>query len=149
MPSRRRDIGNLIVTNLKKINGQISTFDPTYTYNKNFFNNVFRGLKFFNEINDFPSMFIQLGEESRIYHTAGLTIADLEIAIRIWEQEDNASESLENIIQDVEHVIYSMPNDPNLEILDIIIDNITTDQGLLDPYGFAEIFLNVTYEIEN
>jgi len=48
--SRRRDIVAEIVTQLKKINGGISTFDATYTYTSNVNNNVFRRIKFIDEI---------------------------------------------------------------------------------------------------
>ena len=42
--SRRRDIVNFLVTELKKINGDSSTFDDSYTYNFDLANNVFRAL---------------------------------------------------------------------------------------------------------
>ena len=54
--SRRTEIIDLLVIELKKIDGGTSTFNSNYTYNTNLFNNVERKLKFLDEINDFPSL---------------------------------------------------------------------------------------------
>jgi len=149
MASRRREITELIILNLKEIDGLTSGFDAAYTYNINLFNNVDRGLKFLDEINDFPFVFVQAGEEIRNYQTEGNTSATLDIVIRCWIHAENAVSVSENLIQDIEHVIYSIPSNTNLEILDIIINNISTDEGILEPWGLAEIFVTVFYEIES
>ena len=52
-------------------------------------------------------------------------------------------------LHDVEHIIYSLGDNRDKGILDITIDNITTDEGLAVPYGIAEIELSVVYRLEN
>ena len=65
MASRRKEIVQYIVGQLKNIDGQSSTYDASYTYNNNLFENVFRKLKFLDEVNDFPAVMYQL---SRVSH---------------------------------------------------------------------------------
>ena len=106
--SRRRDIANFLVGEFKKIDGGVSTFDSSYTYQVNLFDNVFRRLKFLDEINDFPSVYLQAGSEDRVYDSKGLTTSTLDIMIRVYVQTENAVEELESTMQDIEFVIYNM-----------------------------------------
>ena len=52
------------------------------------------------------------------------------------------------LVQDIEHVIYSLGDNPEMGILDITIDNISTDEGLTTPYGIAEVELTIVYRID-
>ena len=106
--SRRRDIVNFLVTELKKINGDSSTFDDSYTYNFDLANNVFRQLKFIDEVNDFPALYLSAGAETRDYQTQGFTLANLPIVIRCYIKQEDALNHLENLAEDVEHVIYGI-----------------------------------------
>ena len=47
--SRRSDIINLLVTELKKIDGGTSDFDSSYTFNTNLSNNVERKIRFLDD----------------------------------------------------------------------------------------------------
>ena len=147
--SRRRNIVNFLVTQLKLINSDTSTFDSSYTYNFDLSTNVFRQLKFIDEVNDFPSIYISAGVETRNYETHGLTTANLPIIIRCYIKQEEAQDGLENIIDDVEHVIYGIDNQADKGILQITILNISTDEGLIEPYGIGEVSLNVEYELED
>ena len=99
--SRRREITNYIKNQLSLINGQVSTFDPTFTYENNLFGNVFRRLKFIDEINDFPAVYLQAGTENRIYQSYELVEANLDIVLRIYVKSTNSEEQLESITQDI------------------------------------------------
>ena len=147
--SRRRDIVNFLVTELKKINGDSSTFDDSYTYNFDLANNVFRQLKFIDEVNDFPALYLSAGAETRDYQTQGFTLANLPIVIRCYIKQEDALNHLENLAEDVEHVIYGISSQSDKGILQFSISNISTDEGLLEPFGIGEVFLNVVYEIED
>jgi len=147
--SRRRNIVNFLVTQLKLIDSDTSTFDSSYTYNFDLSTNVFRKLKFIDEVNDFPSIYINAGAEIRNYETHGLTTANLPIIIRCYIKQEEAQDGLEDIIDDIEHVIYGIDNQADKGILQITILNISTDEGLIEPYGIGEVSLNVEYELED
>ena len=147
MTTRRTQITEFIISNLKKINGEESTFDTSYGYNTNLSGNVYRGIKFIDEINDFPAIYVQTDEEARIYNTLGATEAELLIVLRCYCQTENPVRFMENLTQDIEHVVYHLPHVSDLQIKDILISSISTDGGLLDPYGLNEIVLVVSYEL--
>lgn len=149
MAGRRRQIRNLIVDELKKINGATSTFDPAYEYNNNLYNNVFKGLKFIDQINDFPSVFVAAGKEFRLYESSDFTNAILPIAIKSYAYTEDAQQFIENLNQDIEHVLYRIQSDPSLGIQDITINSISGDEGLLDPYGIGDMIVGVRYTLES
>ena len=144
--SRRRDIANFLVGELKKINGTASTFDASYTYQVNLFDNVFRRLKFLDEINDFPSVYLQAGTENRVYDSKGLTTSTLDIMLRVYVHTENAIAELESTMQDIEFVIYNMDTE-KYGMMDVQVASMGTDEGLLDPYGIGEVVVTVQYDV--
>ena len=144
--SRRRDIANFLVGELKKIDGGVSTFDSSYTYQVNLFDNVFRRLKFLDEINDFPSVYLQAGTENRIYDSKGLTTSTLDIMLRVYVHTENAIAELESTMQDIEFVIYNMDTE-QYGMMDVQVATMGTDEGLLDPYGIGEVGVTVQYDV--
>ena len=144
--SRRRDIANFLVGELKKIDGGVSTFDSSYTYQVNLFDNVFRRLKFLDEINDFPSVYLQAGTENRIYDSKGLTTSTLDIMLRVYIHTETAVEELESTMQDIEFVIYNMDTE-KYGMMDVQVASMGTDEGLLDPYGVGEVGVTVQYDV--
>ena len=148
--NRRTEIVQFIVARLKEIDGEISPYDSSYTFVTNVFDNVFRKIKFLDEVNDFPSLYVSAGTEIRDFLSENLTVATLDVIIRAYVYgEDNSQTLSDDLVQDVEHIIYSLGDNPDKGILDITIDNITTDEGLAVPYGIAEIELSVVYRLEN
>ena len=144
--SRRTEIINFLVTELKKIDGGTSTFNSNYTYNTNLFNNVERKLKFLDEINDFPSLYIAGGTEIREFNSENLTTATLDATIRAYVfSEDNSQSDIDNLVQDIEHVIYSIGDNSSKGTQQFTIANISADEGLLTPYGISEIEITIQY----
>lgn len=149
MASRRKEIIEFLVTQLKEIDGQTSGFSASYTYGNNLFNNVFRKLKFLDEVNDFPAIYLSAGTEIRDFNSKNLTLASLDATIRAYVfGEDNSQDLSDSLVQDIEHVIYSLGDNPDKGILDITIDNISTDEGLATPYGIAEVELTIVYRLD-
>lgn len=148
--NRRTEIVNFIVTQLKEIDGGTSPFDVSYQFTTNLFNNVYRRLKFIDEVNDFPSLYLSTGTEIRNFQSENLTVATLSIIIRAYVYgEDNSQTQIDNVVEDIEHVIYSIGDYPDKGIFDITIENIAEDEGLAFPYGIADVELSVVYRLEN
>lgn len=145
---RRKEIANFLVEKFNLINGTFSNFNSNYKYKSNIVNKVFRRIKFIDEINAFPSAYIQISEETRIYNTDEFVEAELPVVIRVYVKSGSPTVDLENIAQDIEHVIYSLPNELNIGITDITIDDITNDNGVIAPFGIGEVFLTVFYQLE-
>jgi len=150
MASRRKEIVEFLVGELKNIDGQTSTYSASYTYNNNLFNNAYRKLRFLDEVNDFPAVYVSAGTEFRNFNSKSLTVASLDVTIRAYVYgEDNSQSLADDLVQDIEHVIYSLEDKSDIGILDITIDNISTDEGLATPYGLAEIELTTVYRLNN
>lgn len=147
MSNQRRNIINHILTNLKLIDGSISSLNSSYTFQNNIFNNVFRKIKFLDEVNDFPSIFFQVGEEVRVYNTSGNTTGLIPLTLRLYVNDEESSGSLDSLIQDIEHIIYNLDTGV-YSIRDIIISSVDTDEGLVKPYGIAEIEILIDYELD-
>jgi hypothetical protein len=147
MSNQRRNIINHILTNLKLIDGSISSLNSNYTFQNNIFSNVFRKIKFLDEVNDFPSIFFQVGEEVRVYNTSGNTTGLIPLTLRIYVNDEESSGSLDSLIQDIEHIIYNLDTGV-YSIRDIIISSIDTDEGLVKPYGISEIEIIIDYELD-
>jgi hypothetical protein len=147
--NRRTEIVTFLLERLKEIDGEVSPFDNNYEFNLNVFNNVFREVKYLDEVNDFPSVYIAAGTETRNFESQNLTVATLEVTIRIYVYgEDNSQTAADNLVEDIEHVVYSIGDEPEKGILDITIENISADEGLAFPYGIAELELSVVYRLE-
>lgn len=144
--SRRTSIVTAIVDKLKQINGE----DP-YTINLN--ESVYPYLKYWDEIYNFPSVYMTPGYEYREYHPAGFAWGFLNISIKIYTKGDDAQEKLENLLEDIERIldntlgeiVYDSEND--YRTTEISITSITTDEGLLAPYGVGEMNILVRYQI--
>ena len=150
MASRRKEIIAFLVDKLKEIDGQ-AVVGTNYTYNLNVFNNVKRAVRFLDEVNDFPSLYLSAGTENRDFNSKNLTVATLDVTIRAYIYgQDNSQSLADDIVQDIEFVVYhQLGENPDKGILDITIDSIATDEGLAAPYGIAEVNLNTAYRLEN
>jgi hypothetical protein len=148
--SQRRNIVNFLVDNLKLIDGTKSPLS-NYRFKTDLHENVYRGYKFVDEINDYPAVYLVAGKETRSYQTAGTTQSQLLIALRAYiydEEYELINENYGNLTSDIEHVIYNLPKThSDYQILDIVIQSINTDEGLLTPYGIVELQILISYEV--
>jgi hypothetical protein len=141
---------NLIV---KALAEKFREIDGTGPYETNLANNSFAKLKFWDEVQDFPSVYVTPGMERREYLPADFAWGILHICVKVYcKDEEFAQEKLETLLSDLETCIdsnrrlaYSLTS--GYETTEILIDSITTDEGLLAPFAVGEINLQVRYQI--
>lgn len=143
--SRRQSIINALVTQLKTIDGSGS-------FLSNVFNNVHPRLKFWDEVDEFPSIHLNAGSETREYQGGGYKDRFLSVTVRMYVQEEDAVDALDKLIEDVETVIeensalsYTDKQGLTQSTQQITIVSIDTDEGVLDPLGVGEMLLEVRY----
>lgn len=143
--SRRTSIVKALAEKLKVIDG-------TGSYNTNLFGNSFAKLKFWDEVNDFPAVFVVAGSESREYLPASFTWGYLGVSLKVYTKGEDSQQLLEELLEDIEAVIdanrvlvYDEVN--AFSTTEILISSITTDEGLLAPYAVGEVNLQVRYQI--
>lgn len=145
--SNRKLISDQLISYLRQIDGSTSPYSSSYEFKTDLHRNAYRGFRFIDEINDFPSIYVTSGLEQRIYNTNRLTESIVTVTVRCYVYGEDPQQQLSELIEDVEHVIYNSSFDTQIQVQDITIKQILTDSGLLEPYGMAEIFLNVRFEI--
>jgi hypothetical protein len=137
---------------IRALTEKLKTIDGTAPYQTNLFNNAYAKLKFWDEVEDFPSVYLTPGSEQREYHPGDFAWGFLGVSIKVYCRGEEAQQELETLLEDVERcvdsnrvLIYDV--DKNYETTEILIQSITTDEGLLAPYAVGEINLQVRYQI--
>lgn len=144
--SRRKSIANALAESFKVIDG-------TNGYTSNIYNNSFSKLKFWDEVSDFPCIYSIAGQETREYHPAEFAWAFLGVSIKVYVKGEDPQDELEDLLGDIEKVINSFrgtltyDSESGLCTADLSITSITTDEGLLAPYGVGEVNLLVRYQV--
>lgn len=121
-------------------------------YKTNLFTNAYPKLKFWDEVSDFPCVYMSPGTELREYLPGGFKWGFLGISIKVYCKGEDSQEQLEELLEDLEVsidnnrvLVYDAIN--GYETTEILIQSIVTDEGLLAPYAVGEINLQVRYQI--
>lgn len=143
--SRRTSIINALTEKFKAIDGNAP-------YQTNLSGNAYPKLKFWDEIEDWPALYCTPGSEMREYHPSGFTWGFLGISIKVYCRGEEAQLQLEQLLEDVETcvdanrvLVYDEAR--HYETTEILVQSITTDEGLLAPYAVGEINLQVRYQL--
>lgn len=143
--SRRMAIVEALVTAIKGINGN-------YPYRSNVYDNVQSRLLFWDEVEGFPSIHVSAGSESRIYQGGGYKDRFMNVTIRVYVQEENATYALEKLFEDLETVLennsrlaYTDQDNATQYVQQISILSLDSDEGALEPLGVGEILCEVRY----
>jgi len=143
--SRRTSIVKALVEKLKTISTDAG-------YKTDLATAAYPYLRFWDEVNNFPSMYCTAGSEAREYMPSNFTWGFLGLSLKIYTKGEDSQQLLEDLLEDVENLIDAnrvLVYDEALgyETTEILITSITTDEGLLAPYAVGEINLQVRYAI--
>lgn len=137
---------------LKALSEKLKLIDGNTPYKVDLGGAAFPKLKFWDEVVDFPSVYMSPGSEVREYLPGDFKWGFLNISLKVYCKGDESQEQLEALLEDIELVVDSnrqlVYNDQGSETTEILITGITTDEGLLAPYAVGEINLQVRYEIQ-
>jgi hypothetical protein len=143
--TRRLGIVESLADKLKEIDGNGD-------FNTDIYRNVTPRLKFWDEVDEFPSIHLNAGSESRAYQSGGYKDRFLTVTVRVYVREEDSVAALEMLLEDIETVI---ENNSRLEYYDrrgdtqytqqISIVSIDTDEGVMEPLGIGEVLLEVRY----
>ena len=135
---------------VKALAEKMKLIDGNQPYSVNIFNNSYPYLKFWDEVVDFPAIYMTPGSEVREYLPSDFKWGFLGISMKVYCKGDNSQEELEKLLEDIETVLDNnrvLSYQPGLETTEILITSITTDEGLLAPYAVGEINLQVRYQV--
>lgn len=137
---------------IKALAEKFNTIDGQQPYSVNLYNNAYAKLKFWDEVEDFPSVYITPGSEQREYLPGNFTWGYLGVCVKVYCRGEDAQQELELLLEDLETcvdanrvLVYDTTN--AYETTEILVQSITTDEGLLAPYAVGEINLQVRYAL--
>ena len=141
------------VSIVKALAEVFKTIDGTSPYTTKLTNNSYPKLKFWDEVNDFPAVYVHPTSETRDYLPGGFAWGLLSVCVKAYvKSEEESQEQLEALLGDLEtcvdlnrNLVYDATN--QYGTTEIEIQSITTDEGLLAPYAVGEIILQVRYQI--
>ena len=143
--TRRLGIVESLVEYLKDIDGS-----GTFLSNVN--ENVSPRLKFWDEVEEFPALHLNAGQETREYQGGGQKDRYLSVTVRCYVQAEDAVLALDELLEDVETILednsrltYKDRNNADQYTQQITIVSIDTDEGVLEPLGVAEMLIEVRY----
>ena len=143
--TRRLGIVNAIVDILKNINGSAD-------YQTDLEGRVEPRLRFWDEVEEFPSVHVNAGLETRDYQGGGYKDRFLTVTIRVYIKQEDAVSALEGLLEDIEtvieensHLSYKDRTGATQHIQDITLLSIDSDEGVLEPLGVGEIICEVRY----
>ena len=143
--SRRANIVRALAEKLKDIDGSGAFLSDLQ-------NNVHPFLKFWDEVDQFPSIHLNAGAETREYQGGGFKDRFLSVTLRCYVQEEDAQDALNILMEDIETVIedngqleYFDRQNNTFKTQNITIISIDTDEGVLEPLGIGEILIEVRY----
>jgi hypothetical protein len=143
--TRRRAIVEALCTKLEQINGN-APFRTSVA-------KVERRLRFWDEVNEFPTIHVGAGAETREYDGGGFRFRFLRLTVRCYvSDDDDVILALEELLEDVESVLED--NDPlgytdstgaSQSTVQTTIATVDTDEGVLEPLGVGEIVCEIRY----
>ena len=143
--TRRLAIADALTEKLKDIDGNGD-------FNTDLYQNVHPRLKFWDEVDQFPAVHLNVGSETREYQGGGYKDRFLAVTVRVYVQAEDSVEALEELLEDIETVIetnsrlsYTDRRGDEQFTQQITIISIDTDEGVLEPLGVGEILLEVRY----
>lgn len=143
--TRRLGITNALAEKLKDINGQGAFLTDLS-------GNVSPRLKFWDEVEEFPTIHLNAGAETREYQGGGYKDRFLSVTVRCYVREEDAVAALDALLEDVETVLeensvleYQDRTSTSQFTKQITVVSIDTDEGVLEPLGVGEMVIEVHY----
>jgi hypothetical protein len=119
-------------------------------YVSNLYGNVHHEIDFWDEVEQYPYVGLNLGTEIRDYEPAGVKWAFVELSIRVYVHEETPNDSLNQLLEDIEDIIDRNNNieyQENVTTTEIRVNSIITDEGIMAPLGVGEVKAQIRYEL--
>ena len=116
-------------------------------------NNVYRTYKYMHDLNDFPAITFIPNREDRDHFGDGQVHGILAIQLRCYVFDGDTADiadECERLADQIEAAVdtFSATNRA-LEVEEARVVTLRTDDGLMTPYGVADLQLSILYRLEN
>lgn len=114
--------------------------------------NVFRRYKYLDDVNDFPTITFVARREERDHRGAGFKMGIIGVDLRIYVYDGDTADiadECERLADQVESAIDTFADTyPQFSVEEARVATLRTDDGLMAPYGIADLQLAITYDVE-
>lgn len=112
-------------------------------------NKITRGMLVLDKVNDFPTICVHAGRETRQAIGGGVNYGFIQITLRGYVHSENSTTAAENLATEIEAAVelYAAEQCSN-NVQDARVTYIRTDEGLFDPYGILDMGIVIQYLIE-
>ena len=143
--TRRQNIVNALVDKIKLLDGT-GSYQTAVA-------DVSPRLKFWDEVQEFPSVHLNAGREVRTYDGGGFKFRYLTITLRCYVEDNEDSvgaldallEDLETVLEAEDPLTYNDKKGVAQSTVQTTIVSIDTDEGVMDPLGIGEILIEIQY----
>lgn len=143
--TRRQNIVNALVDKVELIDGT-GSYQTAVA-------DVSPRLKFWDEVQEFPSVHSNAGREVRTYDGGGFKFRYLTITLRCYVEDNEDSvgaldallEDLETVLEAEDPLTYYDKKGVAQSTVQTTIVSIDTDEGVMDPLGIGEILIEIQY----
>ena len=116
-------------------------------------NNVYRKYKYMHDLNDFPAITFIPNREDRDHFGDGQVHGILAIQLRCYVYDGDTADiadECERLADQIEDSIntFSAANRA-LEVEEARVISLRTDDGLMTPYGVADLQISILYRLED
>ena len=116
-------------------------------------NNVYRTYKYMHDLNDFPAITFIPNREDRDHFGAGQVHGILAVQLRCYVYDGDTADiadECERLADQIEDAIDTFaPANRALEVEEARVVTLRTDDGLMTPYGVADLQISILYRLEN
>ena len=108
-------------------------------------------MRFWDEVDNFPSLHMSAGTETREYYGGGQKFRFLAVTLRVYVNSEDPIEELEEVLEDIETIIDDAgqfnyeQSEGSQNIMQTSIVSISTGEGVLAPLGVGEMILEIRY----
>jgi len=114
--------------------------------------NVSRRFKYLDDVNDFPYITFVPRQENRDHRGDARKLAVLAIDLRVYVYDGDTSDiadECERLADQVEAAVDTFAATyRQYEVEEARVVTLRTDDGLMTPYGIADLQLSILYEVE-
>ena len=143
--TRRQNIVNALVDKIELIDGT-GSYQTAVA-------DVSPRLKFWDEVQEFPSVHLNAGREVRTYDGGGFKFRYLTITLRCYVEDNEDSvgaldallEDLETVLEAEDPLTYNDKKGVAQSTVQTTIVSIDTDEGVMDPMGIGEMLVEIQY----
>ena len=137
--SRRSDILNEFTTHLRSAQYVDAPLPPS---------GVQRGMKWLDQINDFPYICYHVDSSELVHIGANERYYNMQLSLRGYVRGENSQSLTDQLALDIENAAIGFRDAATSThmIVDSRIVGVSTDEGLMEPHGIVEMSLEISYQ---